>query len=95
MIERNGLYICKITNCKIWYKNGLMHRKDGPAYESDNYDYKEWNINGERHREDGPARVWSEGFGEWWLNGEYFGRKKPENWDELVLKYRAKRLCDL
>jgi hypothetical protein len=39
---------------KYWYKNGKLHREDGPAID---YLDKEklWYKEGERHREDGPA----------------------------------------
>ena len=39
---------------KLWYRNGVYHREDGPAIERCD-GQKEWWINGARHRTDGPA----------------------------------------
>lgn len=38
----------------LWYKNGKLHRTDGPAVEYKNY-CKFWYRNGKLHRLDGPA----------------------------------------
>ena len=55
---------------KLWYKNGRLHRTDGPAVEWPN-GYKEWYLNGKLHKEDGPAREWPDGNKlEWWLNNK-------------------------
>ena len=43
-----------------WYKNGLLHREDGPAIEWADGG-KEWYINDKLHREDGPAVEYSDG----------------------------------
>lgn len=40
------------TKETAYYKQGLLHRDDGPAVEGIN---KVWFVNGKRHREDGPA----------------------------------------
>jgi hypothetical protein len=90
---KNGLEIDDCGN-KIWWKNNFVHRKDGPAVEYKN-GTKFWCINGKWHREDGPAGEWHCGCKQWYLNGENLGSEKPNNWDELVLKFRAKKLCDL
>jgi hypothetical protein len=76
-----------------WYKNDLLHREYGPAIEYLN-GYKAWCKNGAWHREEGPARECLDGK-EWWLDDCYYGHEKPDNWDELVLISRAKRLIDL
>ena len=39
---------------KRWYRDGKLHREDGPAVEFADGD-KEWYRDGKRHREDGPA----------------------------------------
>ena len=39
---------------KQWFKDGALHREDGPAIERED-GHKEWFINGKRHRVDGPA----------------------------------------
>lgn len=47
--------IVKYNDGSRWFKNGLLHREDGPAYDSK--EYKAWWINGYRHRSDGPAII--------------------------------------
>ena len=60
----------KITKESIeWYRNGKLHRDDGPAVERANGD-KVWYRNGQLHREDGPAIEWADGFKEWYRNGK-------------------------
>ena len=48
------------------WRNGLLHRDDGPAIVCPN-GRKEWYENGKRHREDGPALV--SGTRRSWLRG--------------------------
>ena len=38
-----------------YYKNGELHRKEGPAIESLLHNTKVWYRNGKRHRKEGPA----------------------------------------
>lgn len=54
---------------EVWYINGLMHREDGPAYDSELY--KEWWVNGYLHRENGEPAIIDEisNRKEWWVNG--------------------------
>jgi hypothetical protein len=52
-----------------WWKNGKLHREDGPAVVRMDGS-QEWRKNGELHREDGPAVVYSFGRQEWWKNGQ-------------------------
>jgi hypothetical protein len=52
-----------------WYKEGKLHREDGPAVECDNGDCK-WYKEGKLHRVDGPARISATGYREWFLNGQ-------------------------
>ena len=42
---------------EIWFKNGLRHREDGPAYRDFKRGASSWWLNGLRHREDGPAII--------------------------------------
>jgi hypothetical protein len=65
----------KITGCLrlkreafYWYKEGKLHRIDGPAIEYKN-GTKFWYLKGLRHREDGPAVEYSDGRKEWFQNG--------------------------
>ena len=51
---------------KRWYKNGVIHRDDGPAIEY--WDgTKSWYINGQYHQEDGPAIEFADGTKQWWI----------------------------
>ncbi len=53
----------------VWYKNGRMHRDDGPAFVIDEKNC-EWWVNGQLHREDGPA-ILSEACGNhWYIKGK-------------------------
>jgi hypothetical protein len=52
---------------KRWYKNGLLHREDGPAIERSN-GTKFWYIKDNLYREDGPA-VESNKISEWFQYG--------------------------
>jgi hypothetical protein len=63
----NGKTINKVGT-EIWYKNGKLHREDGPSiiYIDGT---KEWYQNGKRHREDGPAFVLSGGYKSWYKDG--------------------------
>ena len=54
---------------KEWYRNGQLHREDGPAIEYAN-GYIAWYQNGQRHREDGPAVEYANGDKEWYRNGQ-------------------------
>jgi hypothetical protein len=54
---------------KEWYKEGKLHREDGPAVEyldGTKYWYKE----GKLHRDDGPANEYSDGTKIWLKEGE-------------------------
>ena len=63
-------YSIKITNYSIeWYRNGLLHRDDGPALEYDN-GIKEWYCDGLLYRDDGPAIEYADGAKEWWQNDQ-------------------------
>ena len=65
----------KVKNGKVeskgkteYYKDGKLHREDGPAVIKGKI--QEWWLNGVRHREDGPAATQGS-FEEWFLNGKY------------------------
>ena len=56
-------------NGQRWYKDGKLHREDGPAYiNSDGTQY--WCKVDKIHREDGPAIIYPSGRQEWWKDGE-------------------------
>ena len=52
---------------EVWYREGALHREDGPAIEWRD-GTKEWYVNNERHRVDGPAFVRWDGYKAWFLN---------------------------
>jgi len=55
---------------EYWYKNDMLHREDGPAYEFNN-GARYWFKNNKFHREDGPAIETKNGtYFEYWLYGK-------------------------
>jgi hypothetical protein len=60
----------------VWYKNGLLHREDGPAVQHTT-GTNEWWVNGKRHRVDGPAVEQADGTKEWWINGKLHREDGP------------------
>lgn len=50
-----------------WYKDGRLHREDGPAVEMLD-GTKHWWVDGKRHRLDGPAVEWVDGTKQWFVN---------------------------
>ena len=59
------------SGLKQWYKNGKLHREDGPAIEYAD-GTRLWFKNGKYHREDGPAIEYADGTKKWWLKGKRF-----------------------
>lgn len=68
---KNGLEISEHGN-KFWFKNGKLHKEDGPAVEYYN-GTKEWHQNGELHREGAPAIETYSGDKYFWIKGSFFG----------------------
>lgn len=60
---------------KHWYKDGILHREDGPAVEFAT-GTKAWFENGRMHRTDGPACENSNGDKYWYVHGEIFTDKQ-------------------
>lgn len=59
-----------------YFKDGKLHRENGPAITHLNGSYK-WCLNGEKHRINGPA-VYVKGVGkEWWVNGDLHRENGP------------------
>ena len=79
---KNGLIIEPSGN-KYWYKDGILHRENGPAIVLDT-GYKAWLINGLRHREDGPAIEYASGNMSWYLNGENIICKDNEEFLRII-----------
>jgi hypothetical protein len=61
---------------KHWYKDGDLHREDGPAVECANGN-KTWFINNKLHRLDGPAVENNDGSQYWYRNGELHREDGP------------------
>jgi len=66
-------HIKYVNGYQAWYKNGLIHRDDGPAVIwADGTQF--WYRYGECHREDGPAVVGTGSEPRWWLNGKHYSK---------------------
>ena len=65
----NGLVVGE-DGTKRWYKDGQLHREDGPALELTT-GHKAWYQNSKRHREDGPAIEWVTGSRCWYYKDIY------------------------
>jgi hypothetical protein len=82
------------SGSQFWYKNGQLHREDGPAVERSDGS-KNWYLNGQLHREDGPA-VESKDLHEWYQYGangtleHWIDDKKAECiYEEKVERYNS------
>jgi protein associated with RNAse G/E len=68
-----------------WFKNGIIHRENGPAIE-----YKEgkkvWIKNGKMHREDGPAVTFFSSE-EWFIEGV---KVDKDDFLNSLIKYKMK-----
>ena len=62
--------------CEEWYKNGKLHREDGPALTNPD-GTKQWFKHGIRHREDGPAIEYRSGEECWYKDGELHREDGP------------------
>ena len=75
---RNGKY--REHETFKWYKDGKLHREDGPAVIWDS-GHKEWYQNGVLHREDGPAFEGKNGTQTWYLKGVQYTEEEFKNWE--------------
>lgn len=57
-----------IEGSEHWFKNGKLHREDGPAVIHP-CGSNSWWLNGVYHRDGGPAIVNANGRKEWWTHG--------------------------
>ena len=62
-----------------WYREGHLHREDGPAIEYFT-GTKYWFEDGLLHREDGPAIEWSDGFKTWSIKGKQVCEGDYKQW---------------
>jgi hypothetical protein len=67
-VPMNFTGICDINSVIHYYKEGAIHREDGPAIIYPDGLQKEWYLDNELHREDGPAIEWADGHKEWYQN---------------------------
>ena len=87
--------IISLTGSEFWYKDGCLHRIDGPAVTHSSGSMF-WYKDGLLHREDGPAAVHSDGTQEWYKEGElhrddgpaYISKEGEEYWRKGGLPYR-------
>ncbi len=57
-----------------WFKDGELHRDDGPAIEVKRSFVKKWYRHGQLHRDDGPAVIYPS-FSVWYRDGKFIGSK--------------------
>jgi hypothetical protein len=70
-----------------YYKNGLLHREDGPAVIT-NKDYKEWWNEGLLHNLNGPARIYPDGREGYFIHGEPTTKEALEFLRD-IMKYKG------
>lgn len=59
----------ELTGARTWWRDGRLHRDDGPAVERPD-GRREWWRDGQRHRADGPAIECADGYRSWYLDGQ-------------------------
>jgi hypothetical protein len=69
---------------KEWYKEGNLHREDGPAREYSDGS-KTWYKEGKHHRMDGPAIDFANGYKEWWIDNCGYHKETLEDLIELCI----------
>lgn len=67
-------YISTRYKVEAWYKNGKLHREDGPAYT--HRSNMLWFYEGELHREGGPAVIEYGGPKQYWIHGVNYSPKQ-------------------
>lgn len=84
-IEDGDPYIISLSDgTKMYYKNNVLHRVDGPAIIKPN-GRGEWYYDGKLHRIGGPARVTSYGDEDFYVAGNNYWQ--PEKYQEAVRKW--------
>lgn len=94
LLSKDFTGIAKDTYFKsiYYYKDGQLHREDGPATEH-NSGKKYWLICGKLHRLDGPACEWDErGYCAWFINNKQINCGSNEQFLFLVDIMRLKGL---
>lgn len=80
-------YISKNFDIEGWYKDGELHREDGPAYR--HKDSRYWLQNGKLHREDGPAVDAKGRSKEYWIGGQQWS---PKEYKKEIARRKRKGL---
>jgi hypothetical protein len=62
--------ITRPDGTRWWYRDGKLHREDGPAIEWADC-YRAWYRDGKLHREDGPAIEWPTVYRAWYRDGKF------------------------
>jgi len=70
-----------VDGTKFWYKEGLLHRENGPAAEYNDNKTNCWYVEGLIHRLDGPAIEYANGVNEWYIQDECYA---PEMLSHLI-----------
>jgi hypothetical protein len=68
-LRKDGICKTDIYGDKTWYKDGKLHRTDGPAVEWA-LGSKFWYQNSKLHRDDGPAVEYTNGDMVWYQHGK-------------------------
>ena len=68
---------------KKYYKNGKLHRLNGPAIELSCGD-KYWYYEGMLHRLNGPAIEGSNGWKDWYYEGRLITNSSQEDFERLI-----------
>ena len=69
-MRKNGLHINE-HGTKCWYKDGFLHRDDGPAITYPD-GTQEWWKDGSLHRDDGPAVINADANHKWYKYGKRY-----------------------
>lgn len=64
----NGMFFNADINEERWYKNGILHRDDGPAFTFAGV--QAWCQHGKLHRDNGPAKIFFNGSYQWYQHGK-------------------------
>ena len=79
---RDGLEVDKY-HTKRWWKDGALHRIDGPAVEYTDGSAS-WYLNGERHRIDGPAYIYIGKFQLWYYQGVKINCSSQKGFERIL-----------
>ena len=69
--------------CTIWYRNGIVHRGDGPAIERAD-GTREWFAEGMRHCDTGPAVTSPDGGRRWFIHGKELSEAEFDDMQERI-----------